>query len=421
MDRPFSNLSDLAQALAQAMNLISTEVQNHHQKVAYLAWNIAGEMNLSERERLMVLGGALMHDVGSVTMQGQLSLRDLEKDALALARAGASILKSHPLTRDFTDVVKNSQTPWRRLGALSLLRPVLLGQIVHLADRVSLMLDETRPVLNQVARIRACIAETGDREYHPEVLAAFERVSRREAVWLDMLYMPGRFLDYLPDSRRVSLDETLQYTELVSHLIDFRSPFTAMHSAGVAATAEALSGLAGMSESECSMMRIAGHLHDIGKLKIPREILEKPGKLTDEEFNIMKEHAYFSYEILRQIRGFEQIAAWAAFHHEKLNGEGYPFHLTAREIPLGARIMAVADVFSAITEDRPYRRGMDREQALAVLRGDVARGGLSRDVVELLIQNYGAINAARDTAAHIAGRRYYEAMEKSDGDALQTD
>lgn len=414
MERAFTTLNDLAQSLARAMDLVSAEVQNHHQKVAYLAWNIADEMGLSEKEKLMALGGGLLHDVGGVMMRGALSLKDIEQNAAAVAKAGAAILRTHPLTRDFTDVVKNSQTSWRRLGGLTVLKPMLLGQIVHLADVVSLMLDDSKPVLNQVDRIRDCIANTCSLEYHPEVRKAFGTASRREALWLDLLYAPDRFLDYLPQNRVVDLDETLVYTELVSRLIDYRSPFTAMHSAGVAATAEALAGIAGMSATECKMMRVAGNLHDIGKLKIPREILEKPGKLTPEEFNIMKEHAYFSYEILHGIGGFEQIAQWAAFHHEKLNGQGYPFHLEAGDIPFGSRIMAVSDVFSAITEDRPYRKGMDREQALSVLRGDAARGALSGDVVELLVKNFDAINEARDKAARAAGRRYYEAMEEKD-------
>ncbi|MBR1559391.1 MAG: HD domain-containing protein [Clostridia bacterium] len=421
MKKPLTTLHDLVRALPPVMNIISHDVQDHHQKVAYLSCVIAEEMGLSEQERLLTLGGAMLHDVGGILREGAITLEDIEQDAAALAQAGAALLGGHPVTRFFADVVRHSQTPWRSaapsLRTLLRARPVLIGQIVHLADTVALLLEPDKPVLNQVDHIRQCVEGAGDREYHPDVRKAFDAVSRREGVWLDMLYRPERFLDFLPDDRWVTLEEALQYTDIISRLIDFRSPFTAMHSAGVAATAEALARLAGMCAEECLMMRMAGNLHDIGKLKIPREILEKPGKLTDEEFNVMKEHAYFSYVILREIRGFDQIAVWAAFHHEKLNGAGYPFHLKADEIPLGARIMAVADVFSAITEDRPYRKGMDPDKARAVLRGDAAKGALSGELVELLIANFDAINAARDEAAHAAGQRYYAAMEKEDAQA----
>lgn len=416
MDKPFTSLNDVIHGLARAMNLISEEVQDHHQKVAYLAYLIADEMGMSEKERFTALMGALLHDVGGILRSENISLLDIERDAARLAKASAAVLRDHPLTTGLTDIVSNSQSPWHSLMALPkrLARPVLIGQVVHLSDTVSLMLDEKSSVLNQVDHIRDCIAAAGDREFHPDVRKAFDAVSRREAVWMDLLYAPGRFLDFLPANRTLTLDETLRFTELVSRIIDYRSPFTAMHSAGVAATAEALAGLAGMSDEECRMMRIAGNLHDVGKLKIPKAILEKPGKLTDSEFNVMKEHAYYSYAILKDIRGFEQIAQWAALHHEKLNGNGYPFHLTASGLPLGSRIMAVSDVFSAIMEDRPYRKGMERQQALEVLNGDVARGALSESIVRLLTDNFDAINQVRDTEAHAAGKRYYDAIEKQE-------
>lgn len=416
MDKPFTSLIDLIRGFANAMNLISPEVQNHHQKVAYLAYCIADEMGMSERECLMALAGALLHDVGGVLRREDLSLIDLERDAAALAKSSAAILKAHPVTNGLTDIVLYSQSPWRTLTSIPkrLLNPVKIGQIIHLADSVTLMLDEDSCVLNQVARIRECVETAGDREFHPEVRKAFDNLSRRESLWLDLLYTPGRFLDFLPANRLLSLDDTVRFTELVSRIIDFRSPFTAMHSAGVAATAEALSELAGMSEEERKMMRIAGNLHDVGKLRIPTSILEKPGKLTDEEFNIMKEHAYFTFALLKDIHGFEQITLWAALHHEKLAGNGYPFHFGAADIPLGSRIMAVADVFSAITEDRPYRKGMDKAQALDVLNCDVARGALSENIVRLLIDNYDAINERRDREAHAAGKRYYDAIDKQE-------
>ena len=201
----------------------------------------------------------------------------------------------------------------------------------------------------------------------------------------------------------------------MSRIIDFRSPFTAMHSAGVAASARELARLAGMTEEECRMMEIAGYLHDIGKLRVPNEILEKPGRLTEEEFNIVKEHPYYTRLILMDVDGFERIANWAGYHHEKLSGSGYPFHWEAEYLDLGARIMAVADIFSAITEVRPYRKGMDREQALAVMRENVANGSVCGEVVKLLEAHYDEIDAAREKESREVGRRYYQSLETGKG------
>ena len=158
------------------------------------------------------------------------------------------------------------------------------------------------------------------------------------------------------------------------------------------------------------MMRIAGYLHDIGKLKIPNEVLEKPGKLTEAEFNVIKEHAYYTWLLLKDVNGFGQIADWASLHHEKLNGNGYPFHLKGEQLPLGARIMTVADIFSALTEDRPYRKSMEKEQVIAILREDAQRELLSQRLVELLIGHYDPINAQRDTESKAASRKYQESL-----------
>ena len=189
-----------------------------------------------------------------------------------------------------------------------------------------------------------------------------------------------------------------------------------MHSAGVAASARALAKLAGMNTQECDKMEIAGSVHDLGKIRTPSEILEKPGKLTAEEFNVMKEHAFFSDLLLSRVGGFNEIRGWAALHHEKLNGKGYPYHLKAGEIPLGAQIMAVADVFSAITEDRPYRKGMPEEKVKAILRENAQRGELSKLITDLLIANFDAVNAARDQASQEAGGRYFRTMAATSSD-----
>ena len=193
-----------------------------------------------------------------------------------------------------------------------------------------------------------------------------------------------------------------------SYVMDLVSGEVQDHHKKVAYLSYRLAEDMGMPPHACRLSLIGGLLHDIGKLKIPKEILEKPGKLTDDEFDIIKEHPYFTWKILKHIEGLDQIMEWAAFHHEKLNGRGYPFHLESGRIHLGARILAVADIFSAITEDRPYRKGMAKEQALEVLWGDAARGAISSGIVELLAENYDLVNAAREEASQDAGRRYRE-------------
>ena len=412
MIRQFTTKRDVIGAFANAMNLVSSEVQDHHEKVSYLAYRLAEAMGMDEDHRMLAFAGGLLHDIGGVLKQGNISLSDIEMSARDVAVTGASILKTFPLTSPFATVVMESQTPWQRLKKLraGLKAPFQIGQIVHLADAVSLLLSSDTPVLNQIEQIQKMIHCGGESEFGPEVLAAFDQLCSREAVWLDVMYRPESFLDLITDNRWITLDEAVKLTEFMSKIVDFRSPFTAMHSAGVATTAVALAELAGMSEDECKLMRIAGYLHDIGKLKIPNEILEKPGKLTNEEFNIMKEHAYYTWILLKDVSGLEQITAWAALHHEKLNGNGYPFHLTEGELSLGSRIMTVADIFSALTEERPYRKSMAKEKVADILREDAQNGLLSGKIVDMLVDHYDVINERRAVESNNASKKYREIL-----------
>lgn len=111
----------------------------------------------------------------------------------------------------------------------------------------------------------------------------------------------------------------------------------------------------------------AAKFHDVGKIKIPKEILLKPAKLTNEEYEIMKKHSQYTYELIREYYG-EEVASIAYEHHEKLDGTGYPRGLNAEQIGLGARIICVADAYDAMSVTRPYRKGMSKEDALKELR-----------------------------------------------------
>ena len=192
-------------------------------------------------------------------------------------------------------------------------------------------------------------------------------------------------------------------------MIDFRSRFTATHSSGVAACASALSRLFGLTEMEIGLMEVAGNLHDLGKLAIPNSILNKQGKLTKEEFALMQQHTYFTYLILTTVGGIRNIAEWAAFHHERLDGSGYPFHVDAKKLDVKSRILAVADIFTALAEDRPYRPGMKKEDLLSVLRKGRDNNALDSGVVNVVEKNYDEI-AAHTAQKQIETKKYYESQ-----------
>lgn len=213
-------------------------------------------------------------------------------------------------------------------------------------------------------------------------------------------------------------DEVINLTKIFAGIIDFRSPFTANHTAGVAKTAEKLAEIAGFSETECKMMLVAGYLHDLGKLAVRNDVLEKPSKLDVEEFNIIRSHTYYTYRLLQPIKEFETINSWASYHHEKLNGKGYPFHLDDKNLSLGSRIMAVADIFTAITEDRPYRKGMPDEQTFNILNSMVKDRSICPYVVSILMDNFDLIYEIRKEAQHEASIEYNYFMNYNYNEAI---
>ena len=135
-------------------------------------------------------------------------------------------------------------------------------------------------------------------------------------------------------------------------------------------------------------MRIAGNLHDIGKLTTPEHILEKQGRLDDYEYEIIKQHAYQTYNVLSKIKGLGEISDWASLHHERLNGSGYPFGFEEDKLTKETRLLAIADFFTSIIEDRPYRQGMQKQKAIHLLQNQAKVGLLDEDIVATLIENF---------------------------------
>lgn len=155
-----------------------------------------------------------------------------------------------------------------------------------------------------------------------------------------------------------------------ARLLEMKDPETASHSARVAVYSRDIALQMGLSQEDQSRVHLAGLLHDVGKVGVPDEILLKPGRLTDEERRIMQRHARLSAEALQGIPGFGDLVRMIYAHHERLDGSGYPEGTFGEELPLGARILGVADTFEALTSNRPYRAGRPAGEALIVFEED---------------------------------------------------
>lgn len=172
--------------------------------------------------------------------------------------------------------------------------------------------------------------------------------------------------------------------EAFAEVIDAKSHFTYSHSAGVMHAAVGMAHTFGMDADIVTLIRRAALLHDVGKLSIPNTVLEKPGKPTPEEWELIRKHPYYTHAILSRITGFEHLAEVAASHHEKLNGTGYYRGLSGKQLTLPARILMVADIYDALAADRPYRAALPLEKVFCILHSE-APHELDKDCVDALM------------------------------------
>lgn len=420
MDKLKVDMFDLVASIASVVDMMSPIIGNHHLQVAYLAYRLAQQLDLTDEERYAIFTAGALHDIGAFSLKDRLDLLEFEdKNPGQHSRAGSLILSTFKPFSTIARLIKFHHLPWQNGNNLFQEdEPVLPGShLIHLADRVAVQISKTAPVLGQVKGICEAISGKIGDVFVPEYVDALQRLAKLEYVWLevtsDAIESILRKIVFYRGKEMV-IDELVDFARLICRLIDFKSEFTATHSSGVAATAVALSGLVGFSSRERRLIKIAAYLHDLGKLAIPSEILEKRDKLSEDEWFVMRSHVYYTYQILAPFETFGSISSWSSLHQERLNGTGYPFGYTADELPLGARIMAVADVFTALTEHRPYRKGMDKTNTVKILHSMADQDELDKNLVHMVVKHFDQVNEIRDLAQKEASREYDAFQEKLD-------
>jgi HD-GYP domain-containing protein (c-di-GMP phosphodiesterase class II) len=167
----------------------------------------------------------------------------------------------------------------------------------------------------------------------------------------------------------VQLDRaSIEFVETMAHALDARDPYTAGHSNRVRDYATAIATAMQLPAEEIEVIRVGAQLHDIGKIGIPDAVLQKPGYLTPEEYELVKLHPQIGKRILERVAQFDKYLPIVELHHEDQDGRGYPYGLQGHEVPLAVRIVHVADVFDAITTDRSYRQAMSAGRAHEILQ-----------------------------------------------------
>lgn len=258
----------------------------------------------------------------------------------------------------------------------------LFARIIHLADMIDIIGNSKDFNEQRWDFICQYLSKNKERLFDSECVDAFLKAFSKESFQAlrDDSFELELWKIIPREKQDLDWETCKNVADFFAKIVDYKSPFTSMHSIGVAEKAAIFAEYIGLDSINVQKMYLAGALHDIGKMAIGNEILEKPDKLTDDEFSKMKNHAGYTYLILSDVDDFEEIRDWAAFHHEKLNGKGYPFGRTADELNEPERIMACIDIYQALTEDRPYKKGLSHEKTCDILDDMAQKGFIDSDL-----------------------------------------
>jgi len=384
-------------ACSYALDCIEAELVNvsnkHGKRVAYMSVCMANYWNV-ESDALQDLAiCALLHDnaltqyiTEEVQKNPSIDIRDdsLNKKTNLHCIYGEKNIAKIPFKTNVSKVIlyhheqADGRGPFRKVWQ----ETPLFARIIHLADIIDAIANSAEFTQGKWDICCEFLEKQKGKLFDDECVEAFfETVSKDTFISFADGSFESKLWEIVPRKKQIFDWNTCKnIADFFASIVDYKSPFTSKHSIGVAEKAAQYARYIGYDVLDIEKMYLAGALHDIGKMMVGNEILEKPDKLTDEEFDKMKNHAGYTYLILSQVDDFEEIRDWAALHHEKLNGKGYPFGKTADELNEQERIMACVDIYQALTEERPYKKGMSHEKACDILDDMAKKGFVDADV-----------------------------------------
>ena len=359
----------------------------HQMKVAHFCIHLAEEIGLNPVEKIDLFILALLHDVGFVSCE------------IIPYSSGDRILLHHESMIDhciigekfmgninFKTKVKNAIMFHHErydgkgyFGAKSEQIP-LFAQIISVVDTLDLRFNLNSLGVDNTPLIEFLKMDKGVL-FDPLLIAPAIRVCEKYK-HVDFSercpVLPDFYLEYSPE-------DILSLTATIMKVIDHKSHFTYKHSSAVTEYVDQLANHYNFDDNKRYKLHVAANLHDLGKIKISQRILEKPLALTKDEYDIVKTHSSIGEKMLREIGYLDDIAIWVGQHHEKLDGSGYSLGLKESEICFEAQLIAVADIYSALRETRPYRTRLEKTVVFKILRDMVNDRKLNADIVEALI------------------------------------
>jgi len=389
--------NQLLQVLSESLDCVEKELlgasDHHSERVAELCIRMGREAGCGEAEVAGLATCALMHDSALNEYRKDYENGKLRpgKQAGSHCAAGESNLKlilgSHHMEGCvlYHHEQPDGSGPFGKTTA-----QIPFGaQLIHLADIIDKQFQLGRPNA-EFMQIRDFVVRNREKQFSGDAVDVFlhcftpdflkELADGRTG--RELASIAPVWIDTSQETANGQISGRIRsIAEVFGRIVDYKSPFTRVHSMGVADKALRMAEFYGYTPEEQTEIYLAGAVHDIGKLFVDNAILEKPGRLDQKEYQCIQSHAYGTWRLLSKIPGLEQVTAWASYHHEKLDGTGYPFGKKASELSEQERLMACVDIYQALTEDRPYKAGMTHGRAIAILQEMAQNGELDRKIV----------------------------------------
>ncbi len=391
-------LFSISFALDLAENEIKCTSAKHSKRVAYICLKMADILGLSDEEKFDLCSYSLLHDNGLIesycnfTNDCDNSNQGNYFDIINFSDhciIGENNIKGFPFLTFQENIVLYHHENFDGSGIFGIKgnEIPLFAQLISFADILDTSFDLTFIDYDKKEEINRFVSENEEKLFSKDLVLAYKKLANSFLFWGDLEYFDevNPLENILPDFKmEVTLDKFLYITKIFSKIIDGKSKFTAKHSFDLEEKSLRLVEYFGLDEETKLKIQIASNLHDIGKLGTPNSILDKEGSLTNSELFEIKKHAYLTHSILSKIDNFSDITKWASAHHERLDGSGYPFGLTSNELGLEERIVSCLDFYQALVEDRPYRKSMEHDVAVSLLRKNLSNLDIDVDIIDAI-------------------------------------
>ena len=371
------------------VNIEYKNLFNHSLKCGYISMELCNELNLNSKDKRDVYIAAILHDIGIAANNNYYVEESNSNFIPDHCISGSKTIATFPNSSNLKKFILYHHENINGTGTFKLSgNDIPLGaQIIRMSDLIDNIYADKDPIKGRDL-VKKWVSKNSNVIFSEKLSNSFSRISLKESFWYNLYNLTSYnfILDsYVPNfDNTISLDDLLSISYSFSSLIDAHSSFTATHSKEIGDLTYKISKSLGFSEEKSIKMKIAGLLHDIEKLAIPRHILHKNGKLTNDEFLIIKSHSYYTWLILSKVKDLSDICEWASNHHEKLNGLGYPNNLMADKLSFESRIVAVCDIYQALKEDRPYKKGFSEEKTFEILDDLIDKNEICKDAVQCL-------------------------------------